>query len=86
MGIGGTVVTVGTDELFAGVAVMIAWKFCTVTDATQPALDVFPLLQEERPTAKHTTAIARKTVILLLKLVQRPQTRNNRLSMSVTSP
>jgi hypothetical protein len=77
MGIGGTVVTVGTDEFITGVAVMIAWKFCVVTDATQPPVDVFPVLHEERRPAKQTTAIATEAYTTFLKSM-RPPRMNNR--------
>jgi hypothetical protein len=72
---GGTVVTVGSDALFAGVAVMVASKFCTVTDATQPPLDVVPLLHDEMTTAKQRTAITATT--LRRRPVQGPSIRNN---------
>lgn len=84
IGIGGTVVTVGSDELFAGVAVMIAWKADVVTDATHPALDVLPVLQEQRSPAKQTTAIERGTYTNRLKSV-RMQRLKNRPKIDATS-
>lgn len=73
---GGTVVTVGADELFAGVAVMIAWKADAVTDATHPALDVFPVLQEERRQARQKTAIERGTYTRRPKSVRLRRMKN----------